>query len=190
VISRATVSTVPAYPKKLPTVLIASLAVMVLSSGWVLTRELLAAPVTAAPRAARASVQPRRRAAAVADAAGRFASLADHAPTAIGVPVTAIKQVAADVNGGGGPIAMFDAGRGLDTTGIAIKLARLGRKRRTGGPGGPQFGQQPRHQGDLERSIRRRACRARRRDGVVQRDHHQGQAVQRRHARHDPLTSA
>jgi polysaccharide biosynthesis transport protein len=124
VISRATVSTVPAYPKKLPTVLIASLAVMVLSSGWVLTRELLAAPVTATPRAARAGVRPRRRAAAVADAAGRFASLADHAPTAIGVPVTAIKQVAADVNGGGRPIAIFDAGRGLDTTGIAIKLAR------------------------------------------------------------------
>jgi uncharacterized protein involved in exopolysaccharide biosynthesis len=124
VISRATVSTVPSYPKKLPTVLIASLAVMVLSSGWVLTRELLAAPVTAAPRAARAGVRPRRRTAAVADAAGRFASLADHAPAAIGVPVTAIKQVAADVNGGGGPIAMFDAGRGLDTTGIAIKLAR------------------------------------------------------------------
>jgi len=124
VISRATVSTVPAYPKKLPTVLIASLAVMVLSSGWVLTRELLAAPVTAAPRAARAGVRPPRRAAAVADAAGRFASLADHAPPTIGIPVTAIKQVAADVNGGGRPIAIFDAGRGLDTTGIAIKLAR------------------------------------------------------------------
>ena len=44
VISRATVSTVPAYPKKLPTVLIASLATMVLCSGWVLTRELLASP--------------------------------------------------------------------------------------------------------------------------------------------------
>jgi len=45
VISRATVSNVPAYPKKLPTVLIASLATMVLCSGMVLTRELLAGPV-------------------------------------------------------------------------------------------------------------------------------------------------
>jgi uncharacterized protein involved in exopolysaccharide biosynthesis/Mrp family chromosome partitioning ATPase len=44
VISRATVSNIPAYPKKLPTVLIASLAAMVLSAGIVLTRELLAAP--------------------------------------------------------------------------------------------------------------------------------------------------
>ena len=45
VISRATVSNVPAYPKKLPTVLIASLATMVLCSGMVLTRELLASPL-------------------------------------------------------------------------------------------------------------------------------------------------
>jgi polysaccharide biosynthesis transport protein len=44
VISRATVSNVPAYPKKLPTVLIATLATLVLASGLVLTRELLASP--------------------------------------------------------------------------------------------------------------------------------------------------
>ena len=47
-ISRATVSNVPAYPKKLPTVLIATLATLVLASGLVLTRELLAAPGRAA----------------------------------------------------------------------------------------------------------------------------------------------
>jgi tyrosine-protein kinase Etk/Wzc len=124
VISRATVSTVPAYPKKLPTVLIASLAVMVLSSGWVLTRELLAAPAAVgAPRAARTSAKPRRR--AIADGApARFAALPDRVLPAAGVPVTAIKQVAADVNGGSGPIAVFAAARGLDTTGIAMKLAR------------------------------------------------------------------
>ena len=50
VISRATVSNVPAYPKKLPTVLIASLATLVLMSGMVLTRELLAGPARAATR--------------------------------------------------------------------------------------------------------------------------------------------
>ena len=44
IISRAMVSNVPAYPKKLPTVLIATLATLVLTSGLVLTRELLAAP--------------------------------------------------------------------------------------------------------------------------------------------------
>ena len=50
VISRATVSNVPAYPKKLPTVLIASLATLVLMSGLVLTGELLASPASAATR--------------------------------------------------------------------------------------------------------------------------------------------
>ena len=54
VISRATVSTVPAYPKKLPTIAIASLATMVLMAGIVLTRELLDSP------AAGAIARPRR----------------------------------------------------------------------------------------------------------------------------------
>jgi uncharacterized protein involved in exopolysaccharide biosynthesis len=51
VISRATVSNIPSYPKKLPTVLIATLMTLVLASGFVLTRELLGSPVAvAAPR--------------------------------------------------------------------------------------------------------------------------------------------
>jgi polysaccharide biosynthesis transport protein len=63
VISRATVSNVPAYPKKLPTVLIASLAMLVLCSGWVLTQELLAAPGAAVPAQAGApAAQALRRA--------------------------------------------------------------------------------------------------------------------------------
>ena len=45
IISRAMVSSVPAYPKKLPTVLITTLATLVLASGMVLTREFLASPV-------------------------------------------------------------------------------------------------------------------------------------------------
>jgi uncharacterized protein involved in exopolysaccharide biosynthesis len=54
VISRATVSTVPAYPKKIPTIAIASLATMVLMSGIVLTRELMDSPVAVArPRRVR-----------------------------------------------------------------------------------------------------------------------------------------
>ena len=56
VISRATVSNVPAYPKKLPTVLIATLATLLLTSGLVLTRELLASP-----SAGTASASARRR---------------------------------------------------------------------------------------------------------------------------------
>ncbi|MBR1120599.1 lipopolysaccharide biosynthesis protein [Bradyrhizobium lablabi] len=56
IISRASVSNVPAYPKKLPIVLIATLATLLLTSGLVATGELLrmtvpraVAPVTAAP---------------------------------------------------------------------------------------------------------------------------------------------
>jgi polysaccharide biosynthesis transport protein len=48
VISRATVSTVPAYPKKGATVAIAALATAVLMSGIVLTRELMNAPAAGA----------------------------------------------------------------------------------------------------------------------------------------------
>jgi tyrosine-protein kinase Etk/Wzc len=58
VISRATVSTVPAYPKKIATVAIASLATLVLTSGIVITRELMNSPESGArsvplPRARR-----------------------------------------------------------------------------------------------------------------------------------------
>jgi succinoglycan biosynthesis transport protein ExoP len=53
VISRATVSNTPAYPKKLPIVLIATLATLMLTAGAVATGELLrmTAPRAAAPRA-------------------------------------------------------------------------------------------------------------------------------------------
>ncbi|MGB6171169.1 MAG: GumC family protein, partial [Xanthobacteraceae bacterium] len=49
VISRATVSNIPAYPKKLPTVLIATFATLLLSSGLVMTKEILVGPVGPAP---------------------------------------------------------------------------------------------------------------------------------------------
>lgn len=71
VISRATVSNVPAYPKKLPTVLIATLAILVLCSGWVLTQELLAAPGTAAPDYAEAPAAQALRRAMVGDATAK-----------------------------------------------------------------------------------------------------------------------
>ncbi|MBO4222482.1 exopolysaccharide transport family protein [Bradyrhizobium neotropicale] len=55
IISRASVSNTPAYPKKLPIVLIATLATLLLSSGLIVTGELLR---MTAPRAAAASVAP------------------------------------------------------------------------------------------------------------------------------------
>ena len=56
IISRATVSNIPAYPKKLPIVLIATLATMLLSTGLIVTGELLR---MTAPRGAAVS-HPRR----------------------------------------------------------------------------------------------------------------------------------
>jgi polysaccharide biosynthesis transport protein len=44
VISRATVSNVPFSPKKLPTILVVTLTTLVLSAGFVVTKELLATP--------------------------------------------------------------------------------------------------------------------------------------------------
>jgi succinoglycan biosynthesis transport protein ExoP len=73
IISRGTVSNTPAYPKKLPIVLIATLATLMLSAGAIATGELLR--MTAPRAAAFASSSDPRRAidgAAIADAAARF----------------------------------------------------------------------------------------------------------------------
>src|SRR6202161_3437726 len=61
IISRASVSNAPAYPKKLPIVLIATLATLLLSAGTVATGELLrmTAPRLMAPRAEPVVVSPR-----------------------------------------------------------------------------------------------------------------------------------
>jgi uncharacterized protein involved in exopolysaccharide biosynthesis/Mrp family chromosome partitioning ATPase len=63
IISRGTVSNTPAYPKKLPIVLIATLATLMLSAGTIATGELLR--MTAPRAAAFASSPGMRRAAAV-----------------------------------------------------------------------------------------------------------------------------
>ena len=69
IISRASVSNAPAYPKKLPIVLIATLATLLLSAGTIATGELLrmTAPRLMTPRAEPmvASVRPAARASAV-----------------------------------------------------------------------------------------------------------------------------
>lgn len=120
VISRATVSNIPTYPKKLPTVLIATVAMLVLASGFVLTKEVLAAPVGGST--------PVMRRGLAADAVPTKAapSIADARPIS-GMPVSAIDDVAYRLRQSGGAdsrIAVLGTLRGLDTTGIALKLAR------------------------------------------------------------------
>jgi polysaccharide biosynthesis transport protein len=148
VISRATVSTVPAYPKKLPTVLIASLATMVLCVGLVLTRELLASPFSGAttaaplraPRFASQAAAPVAPAAAVTAAvertrydagslgsrSARIASAMKERPP-VGVPVSAIEEFAHnlhEVGVAGSQMVFFGAAPDLDISGIAVKFAR------------------------------------------------------------------
>jgi succinoglycan biosynthesis transport protein ExoP len=79
IISRASVSNTPAYPKKLPIVLIATLATLLLSAGAIVTGELLrmtapraVAAFTSQPAAVRAPAAAAATAAAIADPAPAF----------------------------------------------------------------------------------------------------------------------
>jgi tyrosine-protein kinase Etk/Wzc len=86
IISRATVSNIPAYPKKLPIVLIATLATLLLTSGLVVTGELLR---MTAPRAFSAA-QPVAEAPAVEPV---FADAPALAPAQAAVPEPAAEPV-------------------------------------------------------------------------------------------------
>lgn len=126
VFSRATVSNVPAYPKKLPSVLIATVATLMLSCGFVLTRALLSAPGAAVP-VRRAPVQD---VAAVQPDAPAVPSEHRELPVAaqtggIAPPTGGIAEVVQRLCGAGaGRIAVFAAAAGLDSAEAAIELAR------------------------------------------------------------------
>ncbi len=125
IISRATVSNVPAYPKKLPAVAIATFAMLVLSSGLLLTREILANPVSFTPVRAEPGIPASdgltpRMAAIVNEPRG---SEPRPAPA---IPIDAAAAVAHNLRAGTGSprIAVLGAAPGMNTTQSAIKLAR------------------------------------------------------------------
>jgi succinoglycan biosynthesis transport protein ExoP len=123
IVSRATVSNVPAYPKKLPTILIATIAMLTMSSGLVITREILAAP---------GGVVPLRRAPALAAADDE--PVVPNAVTgarrseprrAAEISIGAIADAAYDLNRlGVRRIAVFGAVPGKNISQAAVKLAR------------------------------------------------------------------
>src|SRR5579883_275119 len=122
IISRAVVSNTPYFPKKLPTILVAMLATMVISAGFVTTGELMRQP--AAPPAPLAPAT-----AAVAADLGIPPSRVSLAVThpALGVPLRAIDDLAANLRAAGeagGRIAVFGAARNVGTTLSAVTLAR------------------------------------------------------------------
>jgi succinoglycan biosynthesis transport protein ExoP len=132
IISRAIVSNNPAYPKKMPVVLIATLATLLLSAGVIVTGELLrvTAPRAAAVLAATPVLRaPRARQAATVEAA--VVEPAPLAPPMIPEPATTldeIEQLAKDLCAAGDAarkIVMLGTAPGEIITLTALTLARL-----------------------------------------------------------------
>ena len=132
IISRAIVSNMPAYPKKLPIVLIATLATLLLSTGLIVTGELLAmtAPRAAAAIAsAAASVREPEIASTVeAEPAPEpiepLPEVVDEAPPVVGE----IEQLAAALRAAGDAahkVTMLGTAQGDVLTFTALTLARL-----------------------------------------------------------------
>jgi uncharacterized protein involved in exopolysaccharide biosynthesis len=125
VISRATVSSVPAYPKKVPAVLIATLTTLVIAIGFVLTKELLAAPMGGVPvrQAPPPSEEVTSRVTAALNAI-RHKS-APQQPASI--PVSSLDDVTDTLRHDGGAdrcVAVFGAAQGMDASWTALKIAR------------------------------------------------------------------
>jgi polysaccharide biosynthesis transport protein len=136
IISRASVSNTPAYPKKLPIVLIATLATLMLSAGAIVTGELLR---MTAPRAAAvfaSSPAPVRgpAPAPAAAAATTTVAAADPAPvfretwTDMATEFTEIEHLADDLRGAGEAarkITILGSAANESITLTALTLARL-----------------------------------------------------------------
>jgi succinoglycan biosynthesis transport protein ExoP len=138
IISRATVSNTPAYPKKLPIVLIATLATLMLSAGAIVTGELLRMTTPRAPAAFAVSpqLQPELTPAPVrAPAAAAIAPVdPDSAPVfhegSLDVPAefTEIGRLADDLRGAGDAarkVTILGTASNESITLTALTLARL-----------------------------------------------------------------
>jgi len=121
IISRATVSNTPAYPKKLPIVLIATLATLMLSSGTIVTGELLR---MTAPRAAAVFASSAAPARAAAAATLATAPVFSESRT----DLVEIERLAEQLRGGGDAarkITVLGTASSESITLTALTLARL-----------------------------------------------------------------
>jgi polysaccharide biosynthesis transport protein len=144
IISRASVSNTPAYPKKLPIVLVATLATLMLSAGAIATGELLRMTAPRATAAFASSPAPLRAAAAsAADAtfaadpapAADRAALLESRPQDLGEPApeavpdpTEIERLADDLRRAGGAarkVTVLGTASGESITLTVLTLARL-----------------------------------------------------------------
>lgn len=129
IISRGIVSNTPAYPKKLPIVLIATLATLMLTAGYIATGELLR--MTAPRASAMFSSVPARVAAGVAPAApiapAIMPAVRDTHPD-LGADVGEIDQLANELRDEGEAarkITIMGTGQNETITLTALTLARL-----------------------------------------------------------------
>jgi Mrp family chromosome partitioning ATPase len=123
VISRATVSNVPAYPKKVPAVLIATLTTLVIAIGFVLTKELLAAPMGGVP--VRQAPPPSEEVTSRVTAA--LNAIRHKTAPQQSVPVSSLDDVTDTLRHDGGAdrcVTVFGAAQGMDTSWTALKIAR------------------------------------------------------------------
>jgi Mrp family chromosome partitioning ATPase len=120
VISTAIVSNTPAWPKKLPTVLIAALGTLALSCGFVLSGELLSA----------ANVRPAALPLESSPVESAPAIRLDNSRMAGGVPLAAIEELAHTLGSEGARrVTVLGTAPSMNTPLVAIALARTLAKR-------------------------------------------------------------
>ena len=129
IISRATVSNVPAYPKKLPAVLIATLTTLVIAIGFVLTKELLAAPAAgvAIPARRPAAPAPEASEAVTSRVVAALNALRKHTqPHGSTLAISSFRDVVHAVQSDPADrrLAVFGAAPGMDASWTALKFAR------------------------------------------------------------------
>ncbi len=121
IISSAVVSTTPAWPKKLPIILVAALAMFTLSSLFVISGELLRAmPMQVGAAAGSASVPNERTAEVLATAR----TMATARATAANEAVDRLARELIDEGEGARRITVVGTARNVGTTMTAIALAR------------------------------------------------------------------
>jgi polysaccharide biosynthesis transport protein len=136
IISRASVSNTPAYPKKLPIVLIATLATLMLSAGAIVTGELLrmTAPRAAAVFASAATFSPESLRSSATDAEAAAIADPDPAPvfsevsTDIAPELTEIEELAENLRSAGDAarkVTVLGTAANESITLTALTLARL-----------------------------------------------------------------
>jgi len=128
VISRAIVSNTPAYPKKLPIVLIATLATLLLSTGLIVTGELLRMTAPRAVASLAASVATVREPKVEKTVAEPAQALDEPSPPVVPTALSEIEQLAETLRGAGQgahKITVIGTAPGESITLTTLTLARL-----------------------------------------------------------------